>query len=148
MNLQQNNEDLLDGGRRLPLVEDFYTIQGEGFHTGKPAYFIRLAKEIVIHEEKADVVRSIFDDYLAGASLGKIVDLLFKKGVVSPTGKVKWTRAAVDKLLANKKYIPLVGIKIYMDTQFEKARRCNVDYDKAGYPRKAVRYQSPVFDTK
>ena len=42
MNLQQNNEDLLDGGRRLPLVEDFYTIQGEGFHTGKPAYFIRL----------------------------------------------------------------------------------------------------------
>lgn len=34
--------DLLDGGKKLPLVEDFYTIQGEGFHTGKPAYFIRL----------------------------------------------------------------------------------------------------------
>ena len=33
---------LLDGGRLLPLVEDFYTIQGEGFHAGKPAYFIRL----------------------------------------------------------------------------------------------------------
>lgn len=32
----------LDGGRKLPLVEDFYTIQGEGHHTGKPAYFIRL----------------------------------------------------------------------------------------------------------
>ena len=30
------------GGRRLPLVEDFYTLQGEGFHAGKPAYFIRL----------------------------------------------------------------------------------------------------------
>ena len=29
-------------GSRLPLVEDFYTIQGEGFHSGKPAYFIRL----------------------------------------------------------------------------------------------------------
>ena len=24
------------------MVEDFYTIQGEGFHSGKPAYFIRL----------------------------------------------------------------------------------------------------------
>lgn len=36
------NNELLDGGRRLPLVEDFYTIQGEGFHSGKPAYFIRL----------------------------------------------------------------------------------------------------------
>lgn len=35
-------DDLLDGGRLLPLVEDFYTIQGEGYHAGKPAYFIRL----------------------------------------------------------------------------------------------------------
>lgn len=34
--------ELLDEGCRLPLVEDFYTIQGEGFHAGKPAYFIRL----------------------------------------------------------------------------------------------------------
>ncbi len=35
-------QSLLDGGRKLPLVEDFYTIQGEGYHSGKPAYFIRL----------------------------------------------------------------------------------------------------------
>ena len=34
--------ELLEGGMLLPLVEDFYTVQGEGFHTGKPAYFIRL----------------------------------------------------------------------------------------------------------
>lgn len=26
----------------LPLMEDFYTIQGEGFHQGRAAYFIRL----------------------------------------------------------------------------------------------------------
>ncbi len=32
----------LEGGRFLPLVEDFYTLQGEGFHTGRAAYFIRL----------------------------------------------------------------------------------------------------------
>ena len=38
----KSSDDILDGGRLLPLVEDFYTIQGEGFHTGKPAYFIRL----------------------------------------------------------------------------------------------------------
>ena len=37
-----NNIEVLQGGELLPLVEDFYTIQGEGFHTGKPAYFIRL----------------------------------------------------------------------------------------------------------
>ena len=32
----------LDEGRLLPLVESFYTIQGEGYNTGKAAYFIRL----------------------------------------------------------------------------------------------------------
>ena len=29
-------------GHLLPLMEEFYTIQGEGFHSGKPAWFIRL----------------------------------------------------------------------------------------------------------
>ncbi len=29
-------------GKSLPLMEEFYTIQGEGFHTGKAAYFIRI----------------------------------------------------------------------------------------------------------
>lgn len=108
-----------------------------------PYGYVLNGEEIVVHEKKADVVRSIFEYYLAGASLGKIVDMLFAKGVPSPTGNSKWTRAAVDKLLANKKYIPIVGIKAYMDVQFEKDRRCNVDYDKAGHPRKAARYRSP-----
>lgn len=31
-----------------------------------------------------------------------------------------------------------------MDVQFERNRRCNVDYNKAGYPRKAVRYRSTL----
>lgn len=29
-------------GTMLPLMEEFYTIQGEGFHTGTAAYFIRV----------------------------------------------------------------------------------------------------------
>jgi organic radical activating enzyme len=36
------NEELLKKGLALPLMEDFYTLQGEGFHTGKPAYFARI----------------------------------------------------------------------------------------------------------
>jgi organic radical activating enzyme len=32
----------MNQGLLLPVMEDFYTIQGEGFHTGKAAYFIRL----------------------------------------------------------------------------------------------------------
>jgi organic radical activating enzyme len=33
---------MLNNGKLLPLVEEFYTLQGEGFHTGKAAYFIRI----------------------------------------------------------------------------------------------------------
>jgi organic radical activating enzyme len=32
----------VDKGLLLPLMEEFYTIQGEGFHTGRAAYFIRI----------------------------------------------------------------------------------------------------------
>ncbi|NEW80421.1 MAG: 7-carboxy-7-deazaguanine synthase QueE [Gelidibacter sp.] len=35
-------KELLGKGEMLPLMEEFYTIQGEGFHTGKAAYFIRI----------------------------------------------------------------------------------------------------------
>ena len=38
----QADLSMLGNGALLPLVEDFYTIQGEGFHSGKPTYFIRL----------------------------------------------------------------------------------------------------------
>ncbi len=113
-----------------------------------PYGYVLADEEIVVHEEKADVVRSIFEYYLAGASLEKIVDILFTKGILSPTGNPKWTRAAVDNLLSNKKYTPIVGIEAFMDTQFKKNHRCNVDYDKAGHPRKTVRYRSPSLEMK
>ena len=32
----------VEKGLMLPLMEEFYTIQGEGFHTGTAAYFIRI----------------------------------------------------------------------------------------------------------
>src|SRR5450631_3993787 len=35
-------ENMISPARSLPLMEAFYTIQGEGFHQGKAAYFIRL----------------------------------------------------------------------------------------------------------
>ncbi len=38
----KKSEDLFDDGMKLPLVEEFYTLQGEGYHTGSAAYFIRI----------------------------------------------------------------------------------------------------------
>ncbi|MCQ0111149.1 Organic radical activating enzyme [Zhouia amylolytica] len=34
--------ELVEKGEMLPLMEEFYTIQGEGHHTGTAAYFIRV----------------------------------------------------------------------------------------------------------
>jgi len=38
----QTIEELVEQGLYLPLMEAFYTIQGEGHHTGTAAYFIRV----------------------------------------------------------------------------------------------------------
>ena len=40
--MNSNTKNLVDKGEMLPLMESFYTIQGEGFHKGAAAYFIRL----------------------------------------------------------------------------------------------------------
>jgi len=35
-------KDITSHGKRLPIMEEFYSLQGEGINTGKPAYFIRI----------------------------------------------------------------------------------------------------------
>lgn len=42
LELPDEQKPKLESGQLLPIMEEFYTIQGEGFHTGKPAYFIRI----------------------------------------------------------------------------------------------------------
>ncbi len=42
LELTEEMSELLGKGVVLPIMEQFYTIQGEGFHTGKAAYFIRI----------------------------------------------------------------------------------------------------------
>ena len=79
-----------------------------------------------INRSEADNVALIFDFYMASASLGKVADMLFSKQIPSPTGKAKWTRAAVDHLLSNGKYVAIIGLKKFLDVQFEKAARCNI----------------------
>jgi 7-carboxy-7-deazaguanine synthase len=43
MNTPSTTNLKFDSTKALPVMESFYTIQGEGFHQGKAAYFIRLA---------------------------------------------------------------------------------------------------------
>jgi 7-carboxy-7-deazaguanine synthase len=41
-NTVERETELLSAGIWLPVVEEFFSLQGEGYHTGKAAYFIRL----------------------------------------------------------------------------------------------------------
>lgn len=40
--IRSEQQEMIDKGLLLPLMEEFYTIQGEGFHKGTAAYFIRI----------------------------------------------------------------------------------------------------------
>jgi organic radical activating enzyme len=72
----------------LPVMEHFYTIQGEGFHQGKAAYFIRLAGcdvGCVWCDVKESWDRNIHPEY----SISEIVDWVkssMKEGIVVITG--------------------------------------------------------------
>ena len=59
---------------------------------------------LVINHKEAKTVVWIFEQYKTGKSLGKIAAGLERQGILSPTGKPKWNREAIDKLLSNEKY--------------------------------------------
>jgi organic radical activating enzyme len=40
--LKKPDKEIFEKGYKLPLIDQFYTIQGEGYHMGKAAYFIRI----------------------------------------------------------------------------------------------------------
>ncbi len=42
INLDPGSRELLDRGDLLPVMEMFYSIQGEGYNTGRPAAFVRI----------------------------------------------------------------------------------------------------------
>lgn len=108
------------------------------------AFHLTSTDSLEIAENEAETGQEIFSYYLAGASLGKVVDMLCAKQIPSPTGKAKWTQVSVDHFLSNSKYIPIVGLESYLSVQFEKAARCNIDSDKAGARRKETCYVSSV----
>ena len=68
-------------------------------------YTIDSDGELEINPDEAKVESWIFERYLAGDSLGKIAAGLEKQGVLSPAGKPRWNREAIDKPLSNEKYI-------------------------------------------
>ena len=81
-------------------------------------FMIREDGTVTIHESEATVVKKVYQRYLSGDSLGKIVDQLKEEQLPSPSGDDNWIRATVDKLLSNGKYVPFI---INMD-EFTRAK--------------------------
>ena len=96
---------------------------------------------IIVDPEKANIVRTIYQQYLSGMSLGGIADFLFKHRVPSPQGKAHWTQPVLSNLLSNQKYIGyIVSFDNFFLVQGEKSRRSNIDENTN--KRKTTRYNS------
>lgn len=59
---------------------------------------------LAIDEPDAEIVRKIFQMRAEGKSLGAISDRLYENRIPSPTGKERWSRETIGKLLRNEKY--------------------------------------------
>ena len=75
---------------------------------------------LIVHDTEAKIVQEIFEMRAAGFSLGKISEWLFENGILSPTGKERWSRETLSKMLRNEKYVGDVMLqKTFVDNLFE-----------------------------
>ena len=81
---------------------------------------------VSVNEEEAKIIKMIFELSINGNSLEKIQRILFEKQIPSPSGNQKWSRAGIDKILTNEKYLlhGMVDIEKFIATQDDKAERC------------------------
>lgn len=57
-----------------------------------------------IDSEEAEIIRMIYERYLAGDSQSKITELLESKGILTPGGKKKWSTTTIRSILSNERY--------------------------------------------
>lgn len=79
-----------------------------------------------IIESEAENVKKIFDLYLKGYSILKLQKYLFDNHIKSPRGNSKWSKRAIETLLANEKYVGDVKYyKSYLASYPLKKRKYN-----------------------
>lgn len=103
---------LVDKGELLPLMEEFYTIQGEGFHKGTAAYFIRVGGcDVGCHW--CDVKESWNAETHPPTAVGAIVSnaAQFSDTIVVTGGEpLTWNMLPLTSALKEK------GLKIHIET--------------------------------
>ena len=102
--LDSEIQNLVDVGKMLPLMEAFYTIQGEGFYKGTAAYFIRVGGcDVGCHW--CDVKESWNADLHPPTAIETIADQAarFSDTIVVTGGEpLMWDMVPLTKLLKEK----------------------------------------------
>ncbi len=110
--MDKNLQKYIDSGEILPLMEEFYTIQGEGFHTGKAAYFIRVGGcDVGCHW--CDVKESWNADLHPATKTLKIIENVKKHAntvVITGGEPLMWNMDFITKNLKKE------NIKIHIET--------------------------------
>lgn len=110
--ITEETRTLVDEGIMLPLMEEFYTIQGEGFHKGTAAYFIRIGGcDVGCHW--CDVKESWDAGLHPPTHIGKIIENATSHSdtvVVTGGEPLTWDMTQLTQGLKNK------GSKIHIET--------------------------------
>lgn len=110
--MKKEIQQLVNQGKMLPLMEEFYTIQGEGFHKGTAAYFIRVGGcDVGCHW--CDVKESWNADLHPPTEISKIVDnaVKFSDTIVITGGEpLTWDMTELTSQLKEK------GLNIHVET--------------------------------
>ncbi|GAB5401182.1 MAG: 7-carboxy-7-deazaguanine synthase QueE [Aureisphaera sp.] len=110
--MQEELQTLVDQGQLLPLMEEFYTIQGEGYHKGTAAYFIRVGGcDVGCHW--CDVKESWNPDIHPPTAIESIADnaAKYSKTIVVTGGEpLTWDMGPLTQLLKGK------GLDVHIET--------------------------------
>jgi 7-carboxy-7-deazaguanine synthase len=110
--MKKEIQELVDKGLMLPLMEEFYTIQGEGFHKGTAAYFIRVGGcDVGCHW--CDVKESWNADLHPPTAIEKIVEnaTKYSKTIVVTGGEpLTWNMSPLTAALKSH------GLQIHIET--------------------------------
>jgi 7-carboxy-7-deazaguanine synthase len=110
--MKKEIKELVDKGEMLPLMEEFYTIQGEGYYKGTAAYFIRIGGcDVGCHW--CDVKESWNADLHPPTHISKIIDnaLSYSDTVVVTGGEpLTWDMTKLTSGLKEK------GAKVHIET--------------------------------
>lgn len=92
-----------------------------------------------IEPETANLVREIFDTYLAGTSTYRIAKDFTRRGILNASHKPSWNHGSIGKILENRKYIgdefypPLIEQSIFEQVQSRRMQRVK-DLGRAAQP--------------